>query len=729
MPPLYRSLGTNSLDTNMAIGDGRPLVDAGVRLNDRNRILRVGFAGCGRIAQAHAAAINKIPGTMIVGVADPNPGSVGRMGLLAAKTYGTVAELVASSEIDVLHVLTPPAHHYESAKQALDLGVSVLVEKPVAFSVKEVADLYRRADQSDAWLCPDFNELYNPKFAEAVALVQSGQFGRVIHVEAHKLISLADLNSQSVRESQGVHWSYELPGGVLHNHISHPLYLVLYFAGTPAEIAVVTKSTGTLGHALTDHISVQFAGEKCSGSLLMSVTQRGGGSDVRIYCEDATIHVDFDTRVLLVSRRQSARITARAASTFSSAGSMVSQTAANAMKFARGQLRTHAGLNLLVKGFYQSLQQFSAPPISRELTLAVAKVEEAVMKAPGIYLLKRRAQTMRPSKVRHPERILLTGAAGYVGSNIARKLSEEGYLVRAMVRPMSRLDALRDLDIELAFGDIRCAADVESAANGMDVIVHCAAATQGSEGFLLDTAVNGTKNVAGAARAHRVKRVVYVSSMSIYDFAEIRNGGSITESSPLEDQPRSRGFYAQAKRQAEDVALAQLTNSDTAWTVLRPSVIIGHGRDICSPLGPKRGSMVLCFSSPKKRLRLIHVDDVSAAVMNVIGHESTKGQVFTVSQSPVRMREYANDCVKPSYLSKVRVIYVPFFAAWMLSRVSKLTRRLLHRGPDLNDGVLAYMYRDIGADSSKLEAATGWRPQIDVVRALRTEAMECRDEG
>src|SRR5439155_5393833 len=104
-----------------------------------------------------------------------------------------------------------------------------------------------------------------------------------------------------LRESEGLHWSYQLPGGILHNYITHPLYLALYFAGRPTHIGVSGATFGSLPQELTDQLSIQVKGDKCTVSVLVSLGMRQTLNDVCIMCQKGTVTVNFDAESLIVT--------------------------------------------------------------------------------------------------------------------------------------------------------------------------------------------------------------------------------------------------------------------------------------------------------------------------------------------------------------------------------------------------------------------------------------------
>ena len=111
----------------------------------------------------------------------------------------------------------------------------------------------------------------------------------------------------------------------------------------------------------------------------------------------------------------------------------------------------------------------------------------------------------------------LTGGSGFVGSHVARLLVERGARVRCLVRPTSRVDALRAFGVDLVEGDVRDGESVRRAMAGAEVAFHCAAdyrlyAKDPDE--IYRTNVDGTNNVMQAAFDLGVRRVVHTSSVA-----------------------------------------------------------------------------------------------------------------------------------------------------------------------------------------------------------------------
>jgi len=557
---------------------------------------------------------------------------------------------------------------------------------------------------------------------ELTALVGSRQLGRVVHVESYLHINLD--HSPELLEAEGIHWSYRLPGGLLHDYTSHLLYMTFYFVGWPNKIHVSRSSRGTLPQGLVDHLVVNVEGAQSTATILLSCLPRPAAYGLRVFCEEGSAEVNFETQTLLINSKSSLpRRIVSATANFTESYKLSRQAAGAIKNYLCGKLVPYAGLQALLPRFYDSILNSKTPPISRELTIAVARAEEEIFSGLTQPCFRGRYAQSQQTGIRHTERVLVTGANGYVGSQVARALVERGYYVRAMVRPTGSPERLKRLGVELFLGDIRRLQDVSSAAEDMQVIVHAAAGMKGSHEFMIDSCVRGTQNVAEAASLQDVKRVIYMSSLSVYDYASQRNGSDLTETSPLEEHAESRGSYSLGKRRAEDIALSHLADSATPWTILRPSLIVGNGSDICAPVGLKLGNSLVSLGRPQKRLSLVHIDDVVAAILQILQNQNTKGQVYVLSDpETITIRKYIKICVRHSAFRNVRVIYVPYVAARLGGLMAAVVKKLTGLGPSINRRRLLSLYRDIGVTSTLLQQHTGWQPAGGLLERLNRQA-------
>jgi uncharacterized protein YbjT (DUF2867 family) len=209
--------------------------------------------------------------------------------------------------------------------------------------------------------------------------------------------------------------------------------------------------------------------------------------------------------------------------------------------------------------------------------------------------------------------ILVTGASGYVGNNLVRRLVEAGQPVRALVRDRAKADTrladLRDR-IEIAAGDITRPETLAPALEGVTAVIHLVAVAI-EHGDLTYERVNfqGTLNVVDAMKAAGVRRLVYMG----------QNGSDSTLPYP----------FLASKGKAQDA----VTASGLDWTVLRPSVIWGPQDEFANVQARLIKLTPLIFpivGDGQARFQPVWVGDVAEATARCLDDDRTIGQVYAL---------------------------------------------------------------------------------------------------
>ena len=219
------------------------------------------------------------------------------------------------------------------------------------------------------------------------------------------------------------------------------------------------------------------------------------------------------------------------------------------------------------------------------------------------------AGSIRCERVNGVRPTLVTGATGFLGWHVARRLLARGEKVRALVRDASRV---REFDGEVVVGNLRDPESLERAAAGCAVVYHVAAdyrlwAKDSSE--LYASNVDGTRNLLTAARNAGVERVVYTSTVGCIGMPEATPGNEETEVH-LDDMA---GAYKRSKFQAEQVAL-EFARGGFPVVIVNPTAPIGDHDFKPTPTG----KIILDFITGKMPayidtgLNLVDARDVAA---------------------------------------------------------------------------------------------------------------------
>lgn len=208
---------------------------------------------------------------------------------------------------------------------------------------------------------------------------------------------------------------------------------------------------------------------------------------------------------------------------------------------------------------------------------------------------------------------LVTGAGGFIGSAVVRRLLAEGHDVRVLMRAGSDNRNLEGLKVEVANGDVRDRGSLDRAVAGCDTLFHVAAVYQlwsRDPQALYATNVTGTLNIMHAAAEAGVKRIVYTSSTATLGLNA--DGVPSDEQTPIADHDLI-GHYKRSKFLAEQEVQRCARDLGLAVVIVNPSTTIGP-RDIKpTPTGrvivkAARGRLPAFVNTG---LNVVHVDDVA----------------------------------------------------------------------------------------------------------------------
>ena len=210
--------------------------------------------------------------------------------------------------------------------------------------------------------------------------------------------------------------------------------------------------------------------------------------------------------------------------------------------------------------------------------------------------------------------ILVTGANGFVGSAVARRLVQTGHQVRALVRPTSARINLAHLPVEIVEGNLGDADSLARATNGVRFLFHVAADYRlwaRDPADIVRTNVEGTRTIMNAALRAGVERIVYTSSVATLKARP--DGEPSDETSPLDAQS-AVGAYKYSKVVAERAVETMVAEHGLPAIIVNPSTPIGPGDARPTPTGriiieAAAGRMPGYVDTG---LNLVHVDDVAA---------------------------------------------------------------------------------------------------------------------
>lgn len=313
-----------------------------------------------------------------------------------------------------------------------------------------------------------------------------------------------------------------------------------------------------------------------------------------------------------------------------------------------------------------------------------------------------------------PTKVLVTGATGFLGKRLAKRLVDKGYPVRALARKQTSVDDLKRLGVEIAIGDLGDESSTAAAVRGVDVVVHAAAGTSGTAKDSDTATIQGTRNVLAASKTSRVKKLVHISSCNVYEVAGYAENQLVTEQEQLERFPQRRGHYSAAKLRAEALVTEAMNHDGLCAVVLRPGSLYGPGAKVYTNIMGVSfaGCIFVVFGDGTSELPLIHVDNAVDAIVECISNSAADNQVFNVvDRDLVTKKMYMERIVIPLY-PKAAVIYFPMSLLLALTRLQDKLLTILGIQPLLTVYRLVSSQKRVRYSTSRIENAIGWRSRI-----------------
>ena len=329
-------------------------------------------------------------------------------------------------------------------------------------------------------------------------------------------------------------------------------------------------------------------------------------------------------------------------------------------------------------------------------------------------------RVMNEKKINKSPSVLVTGSTGFLGSRIVKKLISNGFKVRAFVLKTSNINKLRNLDVEICVGNIADLALLRPAFEDIDYVVHAAADTVGSvEGGRVNT-IQGTKNVLALCKEFNAKKLIYISSCSVYGVTDYQKGYVVTEESSLERAPETRGAYSNAKFQAEKVVLQTMSENAYPIVCLRPGTIYGPGGEIYTPMmGFSFGSKIfLTIGDGKFVLPLVYIDNVADAVRIVLEKAESGGKVYNlIDPYQLTKKQYIERLMKKVY-PQAKFLYFPYSILYIIVYFQEVLFKLIDRTPFLTRYRLESSQKKIVYDGDKIRRELNWTPPVSLDDAL-----------
>ncbi len=275
-------------------------------------------------------------------------------------------------------------------------------------------------------------------------------------------------------------------------------------------------------------------------------------------------------------------------------------------------------------------------------------------------------------------KIFITGATGFIGKTLVKKLAGSAHAVRCLVRPTSRVDALRTAGFQLVTGNVNDAESLRMGMAGCDWVIHLAnlyTMWHPDPNQFTRVNVEGTYNVMQAALQAGVSKVVYLSTAAVYG-----RPSDLPFDEDSRPGPRTFSEYARTKALGNRLAWQFYQQHGLPLVVLYPGIVLGAGDD--KPSG-KYISDILHYKVPstifhRSTATYVYVGDVADAILRAAELPQAAGKKYLLGRTQLNGKAYVE------LIRAVSGVSLPWFhfpdfmvmaASYLLTGLSTLTRR------------------------------------------------------
>jgi 2-alkyl-3-oxoalkanoate reductase len=322
-------------------------------------------------------------------------------------------------------------------------------------------------------------------------------------------------------------------------------------------------------------------------------------------------------------------------------------------------------------------------------------------------------------------RLFVTGAAGFLGAAVVHRARAQGHHVTALVRSADRARAALgdDGDVTLLVGDVRDPGPWEAGLDGVDAVIHLAAAKGGDLYGQFGVTVGGTEQLLAAMDRRRVTRLVHISTFSVYDYGALPIGAVLDETAPLDGSPRRRDEYAQTKLEQERLVREWAGLAGRQLTIVRPGAVYGTDNLWDGGHAAQLGGIGLAVA-PGAVQKLTHVDNCAAAIVLAAERPEAIGETINVVDDDLPTQRAYERLLRREGVHVARGVPVPYRLARGIADVLDAANRRWFAGRAklpyfMMPAKLDARFRPLRYSNAKAKRVLDWQPTITLAEGVR----------
>lgn len=311
---------------------------------------------------------------------------------------------------------------------------------------------------------------------------------------------------------------------------------------------------------------------------------------------------------------------------------------------------------------------------------------------------------------------LVTGATGYTGSNLVRRLLKEGYRVRVLVRKREKAELLQEIGAELVIGDIRDESVVNEAVCGVDIVFHLVAVFRVAglrDKDYRDIHVLGTKYILEAGLKYKVKRFIHCSTIGVH--------GGVKEIPADEESPfRPGDIYQLTKLEGEQLAIQFWKERGLPVVVVRPAGIYGPGEmRFLKLFRAVNRRIFIMIGNGNVYWHPIYIDDLIQGIMLSAKVPDIEGEVFILGgEKYITLNELVGSIAEALEIN-LRKLYIPAKPVQLLGSLCEICCKPFGIEPPIYRRRVDFFTKDRAFSIEKAKQKLGYQPKYNLLAGLK----------
>jgi len=349
--------------------------------------MRVGIVGAGVATKYHVSGIREVPGVEIVGICDLDEKTLNKSADFYSikNRYTDFSKMLKEQRPEVVHVITPPSSHLALGKQAIQAGAHVMIEKPMTITVGEADEMIQTSVEKNVKLCVVHNHMYDPIFVKLKKMLKGGVIGDILYVDAKYCIDKRKMVDEKDKYQQD-NWVYKLPIGIFSEYTPHIIYSMLLFLEKINAVKIMKNKLKTSAGDMINALNVQFDADNKMGNFSVMDNMEYAHFKIHIYGSKLAVHINMLNLSMTIEKNHNTlpRTAAMICSSIEEGMQILGGNISNIVKIIFGVLKRRPGHRLLIKKFYESIQNNTEVPVTgaegREVTRIIELIQEQFKK-------------------------------------------------------------------------------------------------------------------------------------------------------------------------------------------------------------------------------------------------------------------------------------------------------------------------------------------------------------